>query len=96
MSIGNIEHVLNELRNLDGFANVETHNSEVQRMGGLTNLVYRVKFGGRAVIVRIPGEGRTHSETAPALHGNHHQVVVVVRIEAFDERQFCGQMPKPG
>lgn len=57
MSIGNIEHVLNELRNLDGFANVETHNSEVQRMGGLTNLVYRVKFGGRAVIVRIPGEG---------------------------------------
>lgn len=57
MDTDNIERVLKELRNLDGFEAISAQSSDVQRLGGLTNLVYRVKSGERAVIVRIPGDG---------------------------------------
>ena len=55
MDTDNIERVLKELRNLDGFEAISAQSSDVQRLGGLTNLVYRVKSGERAVIVRITG-----------------------------------------
>ena len=57
MTNDNIERVLDVLRNVDGFADVTPDTVTVQRLGGLTNLVYRVEFSGQSVIVRIPGEG---------------------------------------
>ncbi|WP_294612072.1 choline kinase family protein [uncultured Roseovarius sp.] len=57
MTEDNIERVLNVLRRVEGFADVKPETVSVQRLGGLTNLVYRVDTAARSVIVRIPGEG---------------------------------------
>ncbi len=57
MNDRNTEDVLKALRRLKGFDGAGTHNSRVERLGGLTNRVYKVETAGRAVIVRIPGEG---------------------------------------
>lgn len=56
----NREHstrIAEALQNLDGFAGIDAEKLAVQRLGGLTNLVYRVEGGPQPVIVRIPGEG---------------------------------------
>lgn len=53
----NREKVLAILRNVAGFEGVGTPGATVARLGGLTNLVYRVETAGRHVVVRIPGEG---------------------------------------
>ena len=52
----NNDHVLAALREAEQFATVETVDN-ITRLGGLTNLVYRVETGDQSVIVRIPGEG---------------------------------------
>lgn len=57
MSDDNTETVLAALRNMDGFETVTADTATIQRLGGLTNLVYRVDTGGHSVIVRIPGDG---------------------------------------
>ncbi|GGA17395.1 choline/ethanolamine kinase family protein [Neptunicoccus cionae] len=48
--------VLQALRQAPAFADVQQVDS-ITRLGGMTNLVYRVEFQGTSVIVRIPGEG---------------------------------------
>lgn len=48
--------VMEALRQAPGFEAVE-RAEVIERLGGLTNLVYRVDAGGRSVIVRIPGAG---------------------------------------
>ncbi len=45
------------LSNVDGFRELARSECEVARLGGLTNLVYRVRTRGRSVVVRIPGKG---------------------------------------
>ena len=57
MADENTTDVLNALRKLAGFEAVSVESCSIQRLGGLTNLVYRVAFGGKSVIVRIPGLG---------------------------------------
>lgn len=57
MTDGNTDRVLSELRNLKGFEDTSAQNSEIKRLGGLTNLVYRVETCGHTIIVRIPGDG---------------------------------------
>ncbi|MEM5518921.1 choline/ethanolamine kinase family protein [Henriciella sp. AS95] len=53
----NTEIVLDALRNVPGFQELDATATTIERMGGLTNLVYRVETGGQCVVVRIPGEG---------------------------------------
>ncbi|MEP5727215.1 MAG: choline/ethanolamine kinase family protein, partial [Erythrobacter sp.] len=48
--------VLEALRKAPGFEGI-TKADAITRLGGLTNLVYRVDATDRSVIVRIPGEG---------------------------------------
>ncbi len=50
------DKVMEALRKAPQFANV-AEADHIERLGGLTNLVHRVDFGGQSVIVRIPGEG---------------------------------------
>lgn len=57
MAEENTEIVLNALRNVAGFEALDIAAATVQRLGGLTNLVYRVETADRSVVVRIPGEG---------------------------------------
>lgn len=57
MSMEHIQQVTGALRNLDGFAAIREEDLLIKRLGGLTNLVYRVEGGPQTVIVRIPGEG---------------------------------------
>lgn len=57
MADENTADVLQALRKLAGFEGVLAENCSIQRLGGLTNLVYRVEFKGQSVIVRIPGAG---------------------------------------
>ena len=53
----NTKVVLDALRKVSGFENVSAEACRIQRLGGLTNLVYRVETDGKSVIVRIPGAG---------------------------------------
>ncbi len=57
MTDENAGTVVEALRNLDDFRQASAETCEIERLGGLTNLVYRVETGGRAVVVRIPGKG---------------------------------------
>lgn len=60
--------VLNALRKAPGFETTATAD-KITRLGGLTNLVYRVDVDGHAVIVRIPGEGtEAYIDRAVELH----------------------------
>ena len=53
----NLERVLDILGRVEGFAGIRAAEAGVARLGGLTNLVYRVTARGQSVVVRIPGEG---------------------------------------
>ena len=57
MADENTAPVLEALRRVAGFEAATTETCSIQRLGGLTNLVYRVEFEGQSVIVRIPGQG---------------------------------------
>ncbi len=50
------ENVLTALREAEPFKDVRSV-TEITRLGGLTNFVYRVEFGNTSLIVRIPGDG---------------------------------------
>lgn len=45
------------LSNIEGFRGLDPSECRVARLGGLTNLVYRIEARGRSVVVRIPGKG---------------------------------------
>lgn len=49
--------ILAALHRLPQFAALGAGDMDVKRLGGLTNLVYRVEAAGEVVAVRIPGEG---------------------------------------
>lgn len=49
--------VLTALQNVPRLGAGDMQGYQIQRLGGLTNLVYRVDTGAEQVIVRIPGEG---------------------------------------
>ena len=49
--------VLAALRNIDGYRQLGPEDFSATRLGGLTNLVYRVEIGTDKLIVRIPGAG---------------------------------------
>ncbi len=53
----NRDAVLAALRNVPRLKGAYMAGFEIQRLGGLTNLVYRVETGDEQLIVRIPGEG---------------------------------------
>ena len=53
----NMDAVLAALRNLPELAGIGPGDIATTRLGGLTNLVYRVEVQGRKLIVRIPGAG---------------------------------------
>lgn len=52
-----VNRALAVLAQVEGFGGVTAAEATVTRLGGLTNLVFRVEARGQAVIVRIPGEG---------------------------------------
>ena len=69
MTDENTSVVLDALRKVAGFENVSADACQIQRLGGLTNLVYRVATGGKSVIVRIPGAGtEAYIDRAVELH----------------------------
>ncbi len=51
------DKIVSALRNAPGFAGVRIEECTITRLGGMTNLVHRVKAPQGDVIVRIPGEG---------------------------------------
>ncbi len=53
----NLDRVLAILGQAAGFSGIDADEAKVTRLGGMTNLVYRVQARGQGVIVRIPGEG---------------------------------------
>jgi len=57
------------LQNLPQFKNVAQNSYNATRLGGLTNLVYRIETTGENLIVRIPGEGtEDYIDRATELH----------------------------
>jgi len=53
----NKQAVLAALRNMEIFRNLPPDGFTVTRLGGLTNLVYRVEIADENLVVRIPGAG---------------------------------------
>ena len=53
----NLKAIHQALQNLPQFAGVTPQSYTATRLGGLTNLVYRVETADEKLIVRIPGEG---------------------------------------
>ncbi|WP_306115704.1 MULTISPECIES: phosphotransferase [unclassified Roseovarius] len=51
------QRVMAQLRNLPSHASLDEAACEITRLGGLTNLVFRVDSADDSVIVRIPGDG---------------------------------------
>ncbi|OYX45031.1 MAG: LPS biosynthesis choline kinase [Rhodobacterales bacterium 32-67-9] len=65
----NREEVFAVLRNVAGFEGVGAADAAIARLGGLTNRVYLVEARGRAVVVRIPGEGtESYIDRAVEIH----------------------------
>ena len=50
-----IAEVIDALKNIPDFEGVDP--SKITRLGGLTNLVYKVELDTQSVVVRIPGPG---------------------------------------
>jgi len=61
--------VLSALQNVPRLKQADMESFQIQRLGGLTNLVYRVDTGNELLIVRIPGEGtEDYIDRAVELH----------------------------
>ncbi|SFD83933.1 choline/ethanolamine kinase family protein [Roseivivax sediminis] len=48
---------LDHLRAIDGFGDATAENTRIDRLGGLTNIVFRVTRDGRDYLLRLPGPG---------------------------------------
>ncbi len=48
---------IEQLRAIPGFVDVDDRGVDVERLGGLTNVVYRVNVAGVDYLLRIPGKG---------------------------------------
>lgn len=48
---------LDQLRQIEGFTDATRDNVELERLGGLTNIVFRVSKDGAEYLLRIPGPG---------------------------------------
>jgi len=52
-----LNRVQQELERIPGFETLQQGAYGVERLGGLTNLVYRIDLGERRYVLRIPGKG---------------------------------------
>ena len=52
-----LDRVQLELAKIPGFEGIEAGSYDVERLGGLTNLVFRIDRGGERYVLRIPGKG---------------------------------------
>ena len=55
--MSNDNEVHSELVKIPGFEALQPGDYDLERLGGLTNLVYRVEVGGSQYVLRIPGKG---------------------------------------
>ncbi len=63
------EAIHKALQNLPQFAGVTPDSYRATRLGGLTNLVYRIETGREKLVLRIPGEGTSeYIDRAIELH----------------------------
>ena len=53
----NIDKVFSILNNIKGYEKISTENSNLKRLGGMTNIVHLVETEKINLIVRIPGKG---------------------------------------
>ncbi len=53
----NLDQVHGVLTGIPGFEDLPADGYASERLGGLTNLVYRIDTGGERYVLRIPGEG---------------------------------------
>lgn len=83
-----IETARAQLASIPGFAD-RAAEAEIERLGGLTNLVYKVTLDGQSVILRIPGEG-TEDYIDRAVEGHNAKVAANAKVSApvlhFDEK----------
>ena len=53
----NIDTVISILNNIKGYEKISKENSNIKRLGGMTNIVHLVETDNINLIVRIPGKG---------------------------------------
>lgn len=80
----NLARIHTALQNLPHMADVTMDSYATTRLGGLTNLVYRVETDAEKLIVRIPGDGtESYIDRSVELHNAHAAARVGVSAEVL-------------
>src|SRR3546814_15602925 len=84
------QRVVEALARIPGFERTRAGDFALARQGGLTNLVYKLDFGGgRCFILRIPAKGtEAYIDRAGELH-NAHPPAAAVASAAENGRASC-------
>ncbi|WP_306257158.1 choline/ethanolamine kinase family protein [Pararhizobium sp. IMCC21322] len=78
------ESVQQALRNVPRLSNVTLVDSQLVRLGGLTNVVHRVDLANETLIVRIPGKGtEEYIDRAVELNNAHAAALAGVSAEVI-------------
>ena len=93
-SIDDKQAILAELWRIPGFEASRAEDFIVERQGGLTNLVYKLDFGGgRRFILRIPGKGtEEYIDRAVELHNARVAAGAAVSAEVIHGDETTGVM----
>ena len=90
---GEKKGVLEALRRIPGFEATRAQDVALERQGGLTNLVYKVDFGDRRFILRIPGKGtEDYIDRAVELHNARVAAAAGVSAEVIYGDEGSGVM----
>ncbi|MEM7171746.1 MAG: choline kinase family protein [Pseudomonadota bacterium] len=83
-----MEQLQSALKRLSHFSGLDGNDVQSERLGGLTNLVFKLTTSGRTYLLRIPGEG-TGDYIDRSIEGHNAQVAARAGVSAqvlfFDE-----------
>src|SRR3546814_6793085 len=88
------QRVVEALARIPGFERTRAGDFALERQGGLTNLVYKLDFGGgRCFILRIPGKGtEAYIDRAVELHNARAAAAAGVSAEVIHGDAASGLM----
>ncbi|MGF1629373.1 MAG: choline/ethanolamine kinase family protein [Kiloniellaceae bacterium] len=90
---GEKKGVLEALRKIPGFDGTRGEDFTLERQGGMTNLVYKLDFGDRRCILRIPGKGtEDYIDRAVELHNARVAAAAGVSAEVVHGDAASGVM----
>ena len=88
-----LDQVHAELTRIPGFEGLQQDDYSVQRLGGLTNLVFRIENGDQRYVLRIPGKGtEEYIDREVEIHNAHVAARAGVSAEVIHADTATGVM----